>query len=205
MVAFQVFCDKGLREQIQTICMERYGAKTPLESPVIQQKIVATNIERYGVEHPMQSKKFQNKAAETIMNRYGVSNIMYVEDVVSKGVETRGKNNITQTKPQRAMYELTKELGYKCEIDYHLHRYEFDVAVFVDDQKIDLEYDGMYWHQHHLEHDAERDARSIAEGWKVIRFQSWNGIEAPTKEQIKAAINAAIYEGCERQIIPLAA
>lgn len=203
--ALSSFGDATVRQKIQDTCVERYGTKTPLESSCIQDKCKQTRLEKYGVEHILCSKELLGKAQAAFFEKYGVHNPMQVEEIASKATETRIHNGDTTSKPQLLMYETIKELGYDCQLNYQHHRYSFDVAVFVGNEKIDIEYDGFYWHLGRDAHDAERDQRTLDEGWKVIRFKGADKSTAPpSKTQIRAALNAAIYQNQPIQILDVA-
>lgn len=185
--------------------LERYGTKVGLSSPIIQDRVKKTMIERYGVANPGLCPDIANKANQTRMERYGSICPFQNDDVMRKSLETKSKNKSTTSKQESTLCDAIKSLGYECVQGFVNGRFLYDLALFCDGHKIDIEYDGLYWHKLHGDADEKRDAASIKDGWQVIRFQSQNGIEVPTKEQIKAAIDAAIYEGRELQIIQLAA
>ena len=58
------------------------------------------------------------------------------------------------------------------------------------DQKIDIEYDGWYWHQDRRKDDIRNKVLTKRFGWKVIRVQS--GSYLPKTEDVVNAINALI-------------
>lgn len=61
-------CVKKYRE---LDCLEKYGAKTPLESQIIRDKIKDTNIDKYGSEWYVTTEEFKNKSKETKLDKYG--------------------------------------------------------------------------------------------------------------------------------------
>ena len=90
----------------QNTCLERYGAKSPLENKEIQNKIKKTNLEKYGVEHNFQrqdikdkikkshiekfgteeefNKYLHEKQVEGLEKKYGVSNSSYIKETIVK-------------------------------------------------------------------------------------------------------------------------
>ena len=64
--------------------------------------------------------------------------------------------------------------GYDVKINYPVDKFSLDIALFYCNQKIDIEYDGWYWHQDKHK-DAIRNGVLINKcGWKVIRVKSGN-------------------------------
>ena len=77
-------------------------------------------------------------------------------------------------------------------LNYVCDRSIFDIALFIDENKIDIEYDGWYWHQD-AQKDRNRDEHFKLSGWKILRIKSGNKI--PTKDQLIEAINRLIKNG----------
>ena len=70
-------CVKKYRE---LDCLEKYGAKTPLESQIIRDKIKDTNIDKYGSEWYVTTEEFKNKSKETKLDKYGDEFYSYMTD-----------------------------------------------------------------------------------------------------------------------------
>jgi len=64
-----------------------------------------------------------------------------------------------------------------------------DVAIFIDNIKIDLEYDAWYWHKDKNK-DRKRDEFLKSQEWKILRIRS--GKLLPTLEQIEESINKLV-------------
>lgn len=126
---------------------------------------------------------------ETCEERYGGKSSQCSLDVRKKTMNTRMNNgNIPISKQESAMIELLREIYGKenCIPQYILDRIAFDCLLIIDDVKIDVEYDGKYWHRD--EHkDIRRDYFTISKGYKVLRFRGNYAI--PTKEQIVNGVN----------------
>ena len=56
------------------------------------------------------------------------------------------KELIPCSSQQLKIYEMLLD-EYKVELNYPLSQLNLDIAIFIGDIKIDLEYDGWYWHQ----------------------------------------------------------
>ena len=168
-------------------------------------KMKKTMLERYGVEHAFQSPELVARGKQKILERFGVPNALQADSVIEKCLMTKAQNHSVTSPQEEELFDIIQSLGYKCVLGHAAGRFLYDIALFWEDQKIDIEYDGLYWHELHGDADRRRDTSSIENGWKVIRFQSQSGKVIPTEDQIIAAIDAAIYEDRKLQIIELAA
>jgi very-short-patch-repair endonuclease len=72
-----------------------------------------------------------------------------------------------------------------CLINVPCSSFLLDCVINVNDSKIDIEYDGSYWHQD-IRKDLIRDKIVQKNGYKVLRIKSKNKI--PNQEQIQKAI-----------------
>lgn len=209
-----------VQQKIQRTLVERYGKsyftdrlqKSALEkhgdpryywdSPEIKAKRAQTNIDKYGVPAATQSKEVRAKCIETCRERYGVDNPMFVQEFAEKAVANRSYDTISCSAAEKTMVGFIKELGYDAHPEYANLGYVYDCAVFCGEHKIDVEYDGRFWHDRKPGHDTIRDNKTIKDGWQVIRFRG--DVDPPTKEQVKAALDAAILENQLTQVIELA-
>ena len=91
------------------------------------------------------------------------------------------------SKPQVKTYENAKLLYEDAILNYPLEIkkglwYSLDTAILSI--KLDIEYDGSYWHEGKEEHDKKRDQELKKHGWKVLRYKDY----VPTLEQLKKDI-----------------
>lgn len=192
-----------VREQTKSIFLSRYGTENILSAKEIRNKIENTNMSRYGVKNPMCLEDFREKSKATILARYGVENPMLVDKFAEKATTTKSKKNKQISKPQIEMFGAVKDLGYDCYLEYQNHSYLYDVAIFIGDTKIDMEYDGAYWHDMRSNSDEKRDMKTIRDGWKVIRFRSPRiGDIAPTKDQVAQSIER-VLSGEDKVVLEL--
>ena len=77
-------------EQEETM-MKKYGYKTNLLDPEVQEQIKQTNLKKYGVENPMQNKEIRDRAKKTNLERYGAENAMQSEEIQKKQEKTMMK------------------------------------------------------------------------------------------------------------------
>ena len=67
-------CSRKTKEYIDKITntnMERYGAKSPLESNTIKEKIKNTNLQNTGYENPLSNPVIQEQIKQTNLSKYG--------------------------------------------------------------------------------------------------------------------------------------
>ena len=170
--------DADIQAKKEYISLQKYGVRNPLQNDNIKEKIKQTNLKRYGVEYPIQCEKIRNKVA----NSYFLS----------------GK--IRTSSQQIYLFNMIKKLGYNAILNYPESFLNLDVAVFIDNKKIDIEYDGWYWHQN-ISKDIARNHVLFKYGWNIIRILSNRLL--PEKEQIQEAINNVLVKNKQIQLIQL--
>jgi len=206
---------KEITDKREITMLEKYGTSNPLSVPSIKKKYIATCLENYGVESPMQSKEVRDKFCETFENKYGVKYPLQFDEFKEKfkntciaryGVctylllpEVREKainsyieiNGIPTSKPQLEIYNILS-MWYKNNItlNYKYSYYFLDVALTLNELKIDIEYDGWYWHKDKTEKDNQRNIFLINNNWKVLRIKS--RYDLPTIEELKNKLNILI-------------
>jgi len=62
---------------------------------------------------------------------------------------------------------------YEIKLNYPLSNVSLDIALFIDDIKIDIEYDGWYWHKDQQK-DRRRDEFLKSQGWKILELKVVN-------------------------------
>lgn len=113
------------------------------------------------------------------------------EESINKRLVTLSKNGTCKTSSQQIeLHKMIQEQYPDAILNYPCSRCIFDIAILLDnDIKIDIEYDGWYWHQ-----DQNKDRRKnyyhISQGWKVLRIKS--GSKLPTTEKLFEALDYLI-------------
>lgn len=148
-----------------------------------------TMIERYGVSNPMHSDEIKERLQKTCMQKYGVDNVLFNPDIKKKIYNTMHKNGTTPTSSKQiAVFGMLQKYFNESEIIMNkiFNKYSLDIELCIDNLKIDIEYDGWYWHR-----DAERDQKRniflIENGYKVLRIKS--GAKSPTENQLLDGIS----------------
>ena len=97
------------------------------------------------------------------------------------------------SKPQKMLFDIIKNIYPQAELEYNkvvkLDGSPLFLDIAIPDLKIDIEYDGIYWHdinnKKHVKkakmNDKERDKYLTGLGWKVYRFQYYHN---PSAEEL---------------------
>lgn len=197
-------------EKAQNTCFERYGVFNAMESPEIKERQQKSVFEKYGVYHPKQNEDVKRKERERHLEKYGCQYSSQREEVKEKvkatclrkygneyylgSKEAREKISktllqnglIATSKQQIKVQEMLTDLYGNCELNFPCGSCFLDCMVMVNNIKIDVEYDGLYWHQD-KQRDRKRDEFVKSQGYKVLRILG--GKALPTKEEIIDKIN----------------
>ena len=197
------------KEKCEQTCMEKYGKPHYAQTSEFWNKCVSTNIKTRGVPYATQSldviekiKRVQEKRyggmgfgspivkekiKRACKEKYGTKTPMKNFFVREKVLATLCKNgNAKTSRPQLNIYNMLKPLYSFCELNYPCGRCALDCAIKVEDTFIDVEYDGVYWHQDATK-DRRRDYFVKSQGYKVLRIKGTNKI--PKKEELLEAID----------------
>ena len=190
------FQSEEINEKKKQTSLERYGVEHPSQNKEIKEKSKQTCLEKYGVEHPNQSQIVKEKIKETSLKHFGVENYNQTQEA-RENHSKRMKNggavyalsfNQNPSKPQVELYELVKSLFPEESIlnfpaqGKSGKSYSLDIAILS--LKIDVEYDGSYWHQDE-EKDEERQKDLENLGWKFLRYRDY----IPTLEELRDSLN----------------
>ena len=189
--------DEFKKKKEQT-CMEKYGVNHSTKCPSVRKKMEETCLLKYGCRHPMKLDYFKEKLRQSFNDRYGVDYCLQVPEFAQKAREQIMKalvqnGNIPTSKQQIKLYELVKDIyGKQCVLlNKSLPPFFLGIELQYKDVKIDIEYDGVYWHQD-AQKDRRRDEVVKSYGYKVLRIKGSHSI--PTKEQIQECIEYLISD-----------
>ena len=185
-----------IREKYINTCMERYGVPSPLHNAEIFQKTQDSLNKHYGVENGIKDlrsiKEISDKIESTNIEKYGGKAPLCSKEIRIKVNETMYKNGTCKTsKPQIMLCDMIKKRYGNCELNYPCDQLSLDCMTIIDGVKIDVEYDGWYWHKNKTEEDRRRDYFIESNGYKVIRFVAYDD-RLPTDEELVNAINKMI-------------
>jgi hypothetical protein len=136
---------------------------------------VISNASKAGKNNPMFGKKNPDFSEynRTRLNpmkgkkRPDVSERM--KEVMKNGGAARVASfNKNPSKEQVKLFEMVKHLYPSAILNYPYKRYCLDVAI--PEMRVDIEFDGYYWHKGREEVDMKRQIELENDGWKVIRY-----------------------------------
>ena len=188
--------NKEVYKKVRVSQEEKYGG-IGLASLITGDKITKQIIKNYGVTNPSQSQIIKEKKKKTIKEHYGVEYIFQDEErykeILKKARSTIYKNgNIPISKYEEIIVKMLMDLygEENCYPAYPLFPLVLDCLVIIGDIKIDVEYDGWYWHKNREIQDRQRNYKLLGLGYKVLTIKSLK--EIPTKEQLSIAIDELV-------------
>lgn len=192
-----------IHNKMKASMLERYGVEHPSQSAELHQKVMdvydfekavirrkQTCLDKYGVDNAAKSPSVIAKTKATCIERYGGESPQCDDNVRRKSWESMLLNGTTPTsKAERSMVDALKKIYGEdaCTPQFVLDRISMDCLLIIGDVKIDVEYDGQFWHKGNAERDKRRDFYCINRGYKVLRF--FSKYHVPTEEQIKAGVD----------------
>lgn len=182
--------NSDIQEKSKLTILEHYGVTSVSQAEEIKEKKRLKSIEKYGVEYVSQCEAIKEKIKKTMLERYGYEYVLQVPELKEKMFKTMSTNNSVPTsKQQISLYNILLKKYNNVEMNYPFSKCCLDIFISVNDIKIDVEYDGWYWHQDEQK-DIKRDKFLQQNGFKVLRIRS--GRKLPTEEQLFEAIDKLI-------------
>ena len=182
------------KKKYKQTCLKKYGVEYHTQNPKIMKKIIDTQTKRYG-GIGFGSKSISKKIQESIFKHYGVYSPMQSPEIKEKANKKLLENdNILTSKQQLLIYDMLKNIyvDNECELNYPLSNINMDCMININNIKIDVEYDGTYWHKNRKVQDRKRDEFVKSNGYKVLRIKGSHKI--PTKEQLIKAIDYLVKD-----------
>ena len=94
------------------------------------------------------------------------------KEIKEKMMSSFQKNGEIKTSSQQeACFNILKKEGYDVKLNFLIDGFALDILLEKDGQKIDIEYDGNYWHQDKNK-DRRRDEVIKSKGFKIFRIKS---------------------------------
>lgn len=199
-------------KSIETL-QSHYNVDNPMKSKEIKEKVKNTNLIKYGVEYIGQNKECKEKQKETNLKKYKVKSTLSVPEIKEKakltmlkkyGVENAGQSKelrekmkktlfkygkVRTSKQQKEIYNILKKYYKNCFLNFPEGIYNLDCFIKINNTKIDIEYDGWYWHNINniQEKDRIRNEVIMKNGYKIFRIKG--GKYIPSEEEIINHIN----------------
>lgn len=116
-----------------------------------QEKREATMMERYGVTTPLQNKEILNKTIETVKAKYGSTTFLTSDTFKNLDIVSTKSNGFEESEFIKTVIDA---LGSNHKYDRNVRLsamdgLEFDLLI---DNKVALEFNGMYWHS--IKHES---------------------------------------------------
>lgn len=182
------YCGKEIIKAYQTYIKQHDDKLGDCCKGCEQVKIKNTWMKKYGYENVFQSDYAKEKSKQTCLKKYGTEFACQsdeVKEIIAKGLYNN--QSCKTSKQQLKICEILKELYDNCELNYPYSRLSLDCYININDCKIDVEYDGWYWHKNKQEYDRKRDEFLKNNGYKILRIKAMHKV--PTKEQLQNAID----------------
>jgi very-short-patch-repair endonuclease len=169
---------------------EKYDVEYVCQYDEFKLKRAETCIARFNVKYPSQSAEVIETRRKNNLAKYGVESPIQLPEIQEKVANSLFKNGTVRTSSQQyEIYNLLLNLYRNIYLNYPVSRCNLDVALFIYDTKIDIEYDGSYWHQD-KQKDRKRDEFLKTQGWKILRIRS--GQKVPTLIELQNSIEKLI-------------
>lgn len=184
-----------IKEKTAQTNLKKYGHKSSAQGKEQTKKRISTNLKKYGYTTPLKNKEVKEKIRKTNLEKYGFEYAIQNPQVKQKARNSAFKNGtIPTSKTEKSMCLILKEIygEQNCIEGYPLDMINFDCLVMFNGIKIDVEYDGEFWHKNKKESDRKRNGFVINNGYKVLRIKG--NYEIPTKKQIIDAIDYLVKD-----------
>lgn len=194
---------KEFHEKAKSTMLARYGVEYALQSKEMLDKAKnnydrnkasmkrrETCLLKYGVTTTSKLQEVVDKAKETCRKKYGGDSSQCDPSIRAKSIASLlSSGAIQSSKAERAMTSKLQEMygENNCTPQFQLDRIVMDCLLEYNGVKIDVEYDGEFWHKNKIESDKRRDYYCMRRGYKVLRF--FSKYNTPTKEQIKQGVD----------------
>lgn len=147
-------------------------------------------MEKYGYNHVQQVPEIRARTEATCLKKYGCKSSLGNAEVREKIVKTLKENGTVPTSSQQLQLQfMLKDMYGECLLNEPCGIHSLDCFIVVDGVKIDVEYDGRYWHQD-KQKDRRRDEVVKSKGYKIIRIESDRTL--PKEEQIRSAVQTLL-------------
>lgn len=168
-------CPKCKYKKMEQSIKIKYGVDCVFQSEEVKDKIRKTNKEKYGVEYYSQTKECKMKVANTYLNHVKDNSI-----------------HVPTSSQQLEIFKMLKENYKTVELNYPCGRCFLDCMVEINNIKIDVEYDGIFWHTGKEDYDRRRNYYVISQGYKILRIKGKHKV--PNLEILKEAIDKLLKQ-----------
>lgn len=188
-------CEKCKQKKREDSFIMKYGVSSPGASNECREKAHQVMIEKYGCKYALQSEQGQENFKNSMKEKYGEENPSKIPEFLAKSRNTSFLNGTTPTSlPERQIIQMLIDLYGKdsCIPGYPVDRISLDCLLIINNVKIDVEYDGKYWHNGREDYDRKRNHWLISQGYKVLRILGNVKDELPSIDRLREEVEYLI-------------
>jgi very-short-patch-repair endonuclease len=142
--------------------------------------------------------KSKSTKGKTYVQIYGIDKAQQLREARSSWLKS---NNIRKyakriSKPQAILFSIVKTVFPQAQIEYEvkvLDKKSIWLDIAIPDRKINIEYDGIYWHEKNNASislkDDDRDTFLHSCGWTVFRIRSTKNL---TENELQIEFNSIL-------------
>ncbi len=180
-----------VKEKQKQTMIKKYGVEKYSQLPEWREKTKQTCLRKYGKEYYSQTEEYHEKKMKHDLEKYGVPYHTQAPEVKRKILASFDNNDTAKTsRPQLELYEKLKAIYGQCKLNEPCVYYSLDCVIEVNNIKIDIEFDGEYWHRNRGRQDCIRDKFVKGQGYKIIRIKGNRQI--PNDNDLIEAIDTLI-------------
>ena len=179
-------CHKCADIKYKRTMLNKYGVENSSQLVWAVEKAKETNQRKYGCDWHMQRPEYQKQLEEIMQEKYGVKRPLQHEEFLQKQILSRREHfKISASKPQLELYNILNNLyPQKCYLEFPCDKCLLDIMIDFGDIKIDVEYDGKFWHQDE-QIDIRRNNFLQKKWYKILRIIGNKKDILPSEEIIK--------------------
>lgn len=176
-----------IQQKARQTCINRYGTEYYQSTQEYKDRYRDSCMKHYGCPYALQSEEVKDKSKQTNLIRYGYENPMQNPQIKEKAIKTMYEHGTQKTSTQQLkVYEMIKNKHPDAILNYPFSSLSLDIFVEINNVKIDVEYDGWFFHQD-KQKDIKRDKFLQSQGFKTLRIRS--GRLLPTEQELFDAID----------------
>lgn len=185
-------CVECKQKKRESTFIKHFGVNSPGASKICKEKAKQVMKERYGAEYAFQTNQGKESFKETMQRKYGYDNPSFCPEMMAKARFSMFKNGtVPVSKPERQVFQILCNLygQENCYSGFPVDKVNLDCLLTIDNQKIDVEYDGWYWHQDTKDYDRKRNHWLMSKGYKILRILGNKKEEIPSAERLKEEVD----------------
>lgn len=183
-----------IAQKRENTVLKKYGCENVFQSDEIKDKIKTTIMDKYGVNNISKSEEIKDKRKETLLKNYGVEYPLQSKEIQQRAINTLCENNSIATSSQqiKIFNSLQQEYpNYSITLNKPCLNLILDIELVDDNgQKIDIEYDGWYWHKDKIKDRRRDEVLKKQCGYKILRILS--GTQIPEIIELKEKIDSLL-------------